>query len=308
MTLLSIIIIHHNDTNDAIDCLKQLKTQTFKDFKIIIVDNDSDNDSINILNSFLKRFQQDKKVKVDLHYQGINNGFSGGMNYGIKKSSGDIILIFNSDTIFDEYFLEKAIKFLNTHSNYSIMGPKIYYYPNKQKIWFTGAFFNFINYTGGKRLGRGMIDPDNKILKKIIEVDYISGCCMFIRRKVFEKIKLFDKNFFIYLEDSDFCYRAKKQQFKIVYFPTILLYHKIDEKREKLSDFMKYHYFKNKIFFIFKHYHSILILYHLLISILIIPISFIKNRIIYGKSLRIFFEIVKAVIEGIILGIKLKIS
>jgi len=308
MSHLSIILVNYNNSNDTINCILQLNNQFYKDFEVIIVDNDSDNDSIEKLNYFLRKFKQKRNFDLKIYYQGINNGFAGGMNYGIKKSSGEIIVILNSDIIFDDKFLENAIQFLDANPDFAIMGPKIYYYPNTQKIWFTGGYFRFFNYSGAYRIGRGVRDPENKLLNEILEVDYISGCCMFIRREIFKKIKLFDKNYFMYIEDSDFCYRAKISDLKVVYNPKIILYHKIDEKREKYSKFIRYHYFKNKFLFILKHYPVILIFYHTLISIFIIPISISKNSTINENVIKRYFKTIKSIIVGISLGLKIRIS
>ncbi len=308
MTLLSIILVNYNNSSDTIDCLKQLINQTFKDFEVIVVDNDSNENDHKSLNSFINKFQKLKQYNLKVFYQGINNGYSGGINYGVKRSSGKIILILNSDIIIHKFFLMKSIHFLNSNLNYKIMGPKIYYHPNKEKIYFTGGYFKFYHFSGANRIGRGLLDPGNKKINKIMEVDFISGCCMFVWRDVFRKVKLFDKNYFMYNEDIDFSYRVKQLGIKLVYFPKIVLYHKTDENKEKLSKFVKYNYFKNKFLFIFKHLHLILILYHLLISIFIIPTSFFKNRISYEKNLRGFFKIIKGIVEGISLGIKIRIT
>ena len=94
----------------------------------------------------------------------------------------------------------------------------------KDIIWFAGgkADINsgkFYHY----RIGR----PDKSKEERIKEVDFITGCCMLIRRDVFERIGLFDKKYFIYCEDIDFCLRVKKAGFKVVYVPTSVIWHKV---------------------------------------------------------------------------------
>lgn len=308
MTLLSIILINYNNSNDTINCLKQLMNQIFKDFEVIIVDNNSDYDSLILLDSFLEKIKGGKDFKLQIFYQGVNNGYAGGMNYGIKRSSGKIILIINSDIIIDEHFLKKAIWFFNKNLDYAIMGPKIYYFPNKKKIWSIGGYYRFFNHNGAIRIGRGKLDPNNRKFNKILEVDFISGCCMFVRREVFKKVKLLDKNYFMYLEDDDFCYRTRNSGFKIVYNPDILIYHKIDEIKEKFSQFVKYNFLKNKALFIVKFYPLIMIFYHLTLTFIIMFLSIFKNKTSADKIIKKIIKLMNAVIDGITLGFKLKIS
>ena len=308
MPILSIILVNYNNSTHTIKCLKQLNIQTFKNFEVIVVDNNSNEREIRKLKSFIKNFQSQKQFDLKVLFQGINNGYAGGINYGIKRSLGKYILISNSDIIFNRYFLKKAIHYLNTNLTYDMMGPKIYYYPNSEKIYFTGGYFRFHKSRGIDSVGQGEIDPNNNKFLKPLEVDYISGCSMFVRRDVFKRVKLFDKNFFMYVEDSDFCYRARKLGFRAIYNPEIILYHKIGEERERFSEFIKFNYLKNKFLFILKHYPFILILYHLIISFFLIPISIFRNRTRNKNIIRVFVRSIKIIIEGITLGFKLKIS
>lgn len=289
MVKLSIVVIHHNDIDDLKSCLKQLKNQTFTDFEVIIIDNGSDFNRKVDLYIYLEKFKIFGGFDIKLFYQS-NKGYPGGMNSGIKKSLGDLILISNTDIFFGSSFLEDAIKYMN---NYDIMGPKIYYYPDTDKIWSVSGFFDFNNFQNQ--------EIKNEKIDEICEVDYISGCCMFIKREVFKKIKLFDENYFIYMEDSDFCYRAKQIKLKVIYYPKIVVFHNITEEREKQSEFMKINYFRSKLIFIFKHYTFKQLTYCLPVIILISLISFlkskIKNRLI--KSL-------KVIINGLVLGLKLR--
>jgi len=289
MVKLSIVLVHYNDIDDLKSYFKQLEVQTYIDFEVIITDNGSDFNQRAELYVFIEKLKHHNDFDVKLFCQ-INKGYAGGMNNGIKKSSGDLILISNTDIFFDSSFLEDAVKYID---NYDIMTPKIYYYPNTDKIWSVNGFFDFNNYRNQ--------EMKNEKIDEISEVDYVSGCCMFIRRKVFKKVKLFDENYFIYIEDSDLCYRAKQMRLRIIYYPKIVIYHNISEEREKQSEFMKVNYFRGRLLFIFKHYSLSQLIYCFPATLFITLVAFlkskIKNRLI--KSLKI-------IINGIVLGLRIR--
>ena len=292
MVKLSIILVHHNNIDDLKYYFKQLKDQIFMDFEVIIIDNGSDYKDIIDLNIFIKNIGHYNNFDIKLFYQ-TNKGYSGGMNFGIKKSSGDLILISNTDidVFFDHTFLKDAVKYMG-ENNCDIMAPKIYYM-DTGKVWSSGGFFDFTNYRSQ--------EIRNKRTYDITEVDYVSGCCMFVKREIFKENRLFDENYFMYWEDSDFCYRAKQNGFNIIYNPRITISHNINEEKERQSEFVKTNYFKGRLLFIFKHYPLRLLIYTLPATIFIALVAFLrsktKNRLIKG---------LKVIINGIVLGLKVR--
>lgn len=287
MVKLSIILVHYNRVKYLKTYLEQLSNQTFKDFEVIIIDNGSNFEEIMELRSFMEN--KDLSSKIFYH---VNKGYASGINAGIGKALGDLILVSNIDIFFGPSFLNDAVKFMN---NYDIMSPKIYYYPDMDKIWSSGGFFDFTNYRD-----QGL---KNERIDEITEVDFVPGCAMFVRRDVFKKIKLFDRNFFMYFEDTDFCYRAKQMEFRVVYYPRIVVFHNITEEKEKQSELVKINYFKSKFLFIFKHYPLKLLMYSLPATVFIISVAFLKSKI---KNR--FIKCLKVIINGISLGLKTRFS
>ena len=293
---ISFIILTWNSEKTIDMCLKGIEKKCLEDkidYEVIIVDNRSNYKEIRDLNIFMKNIGHYNNFDIKLFYDSANRGYAYGMNQGIKKSSGDLILISNTDIdiYFNHTFLKDAVKFME-ENNCDIMDPKIYY-TNTGKVWSSGGFFDFTNYRNQ--------EIKNKKVYDITEVDYVSGCCMFVRRDVFKKIKLFDENYFMYWEDSDFCYRAKQNGFKIIYNPRITISHNINEEKERESEFVKVNYFRSKFLFIFKHFPLKLLIYCLPATVFITLVVFlkskIKNRLIKG---------LKVIINGIVLGLKVR--
>lgn len=218
--LVYIIILHWNNYSDTYECVQSLQKISYKNFKIVIVDNGSTNDSIDKLKKALKL---DKILPLTK-----NLGFSGGNNIGIRyalKNNADYILLLNNDTVVDHNFLSKLIEISKKDQHIGIVSPKIYYAKNPHLIWATGAFENKKSKFGYIDLGFQIKDIGQ--FNKILEVDCVWGCCMLINKKVFKDIGLFDDEYFLYAEDIDFCYRVKQSGYKIIFQPESIIWHKV---------------------------------------------------------------------------------
>lgn len=151
-----------------------------------------------------------------------NRGFAKAVNIGIKKAlkmGAEKIILINPDIEISQ----KEIITL-TKTNADISGPVLL----SNGVYDYGGKVNWI-------LGRTTHLKGDPFLKKgsPSEIDYISGACMVIDRKVFEKIGFFDERFFMYFEDVDFCLRAKQEGFKIAINSKIIIKHKLTKNKQK---------------------------------------------------------------------------
>lgn len=209
--MLGIVIVNYNGEKFQNDCIDSLLKQTYQDFKIIIVDNGSSDKSMELLD----KFATDKIIKI---YNNDNLGVAVGNNVGIKKSielGCEYTLLLNNDTFLLEDSLEKLMI-----GNKDVVSPMIYYY-NTKKIWYYGGRFN---------KSKGTITHLNyqkENYKKLSVTKYAPTCCLLIKNSVFEKIGLFDENYFLYYDDVDFCYRLKENHIKIYITDDSIIYHKV---------------------------------------------------------------------------------
>ena len=159
-----------------------------------------------------------------------NRGFTGGNNIGIKyilrEKKTDYILLLNNDTFVDGNFLTELVKVAESDPKIGIVGPKIYYYDEPNKIWFAGGK---INRRLGKTKHLGVHRIDKGQFESIKKVDYITGCAFLVKDEVFDKIGLLDNEYFFCFEDLDFCIRAQKEQYYCFYIPKAKIWHKVSQ-------------------------------------------------------------------------------
>jgi GT2 family glycosyltransferase len=156
-----------------------------------------------------------------------NLRFAGGNNVGIEyalQNKSDFVLLLNNDTEVDPNFLSELVRFAENDSRIGIVGPKIFYYYDQKRIWFAGGRVDYwkgwISHIGIREIDHGQYDTAR-------EVDYITGCCMLVKREVVEKIGKLDESYFIYGEDTDWCLRASRADYKLAYVPSSVIWHKV---------------------------------------------------------------------------------
>lgn len=239
MKSVGIILLHWNAFEDTVDCIhSMLACESIEEDQIYLIDNHF---CLDITDQATKLFP-----KIHVHRMNTNLGFSGGNNYAIRLLLGSrfkYILLINNDTVVEKDFLNFLIEGFRDSKDVGISVPKIKMYNNKNKLYFGGGGFNKIS---GRVRMYGLNKADGPEYSVQKEIDFANGCCLLIKKEVFEKIGLFDEAFFFYGEDADFSMRARKFGYKLVYCPRSVIYHKADleyEKRE--SELYLFHLFRS---------------------------------------------------------------
>jgi hypothetical protein len=234
------------------------------------------NELVNFLRS--KTLKPSFKDKIKFLALEENFGFTGGNNYAIKHSKGDIILLLNNDTFHEPDFLKEMANFFEKYSFIDIAQPKICFYPDKNIIWGMGGIIDKHGIHLFSHLYYGKIDENITI--KPIKIDYAIGTAFFVRREVLNKIGLLDNIYFSYCEESDLCYRAKLKGFDQIYCnPKAKIYHNYEDK---ISNSMKKWYIRNRLIFVIRFFSFpfiILQLFLIAIQIGIFVFDWKKKRI-----------------------------
>lgn len=279
----------------TIDCLKSLERQDYKNFEIVLVDNASPNNEINKLEGFLKSY----KINHLLILNSKNWGYAEGNNIGIRKSKGEIICLLNNDTECDFNFISECVKALLKRKDFGICCPKIVYYDYPDLIWYGGGKISpFLLLTAVHEGVRRK--SDSKQYNRIKETDYACGTCIFIKREVIKKIGLLDKTFFMYYEETDWNYRARKsrEKYKVIYVPSTKVFHKIP-LNNPLGDFQYFIHCRNRFLFAIKNFNTFQLFFFFLTQLFWILIELFTN--LYKLN----FNRLKILSLGIRKGLKL---
>lgn len=288
--LVSVVIVNLNGKDLLDPCLNSIfsKSASFP-FEIIVVDNNSKDDSV----SWLRNNYPDV---ITIHNT-KNLGFSRANNQGIRQAKGKYILLLNNDTEFLNNALKPAVEHMEQNSDVGICGLKLLHpdgsiqYSCRSFPGFATSFFN--RYSFLTRLF-----PDNifsrQYLKtdfkhdKIADVDWVSGAAMLLRREMLGQIGLLDDRFFMYSEDVDICYRAWQNKWRVVYFPESQIVHHIGQTTlNDTSLFIPTLWHRHKSMFLFfkKHYsrHFFLVDWFTLLAILVRFIFLATTKTISGS-------------------------
>jgi GT2 family glycosyltransferase len=216
---IAIIILNWNGKYDTCECIESVQKLNYSNYKIIIVDNGSEDDSV--------RFLRQKYSDLLIIENGANLGYAEGNNRAIEYAIDrqfDYILLLNNDAIVDSQILNSFIDVSKSHPNAGIFGAKIYYFNEPQKIWFAGGKISPDLITGHE--GIGEID-DGVSWEEVMPIDYACGCALFFKSDVVKKIGLLEKKFFLMWEETDFCCKARRAGFECLFVPKALVWHKI---------------------------------------------------------------------------------
>jgi hypothetical protein len=211
--LVSIIILNYNAGKLLLDCVESILKSDFKNYEIIVVDNNSKDESHLIC--------KEKFEEIKLIENSQNFGFCEGNNIGAKNAKGEFIIIINPDTTVTPNWINEFLK-ANKENGDGIYQPKIISLEDKKTILSTGNMIHLFGF--GFARDKGNLKTKN--VENVEKITYSSGTCIFTTKKLFEKIGMFDSFLFLYHDDLDLSWRASMQKIDSFYVPTITVFHK----------------------------------------------------------------------------------
>jgi len=233
-----VVILNYKAKDEALKCIQSVKKSDYQNVDILVIDNNSQDGLGEVLVG---------SKEVEYIQTGDNLGYTGGNNIGIKKAiekGADYIFILNADAELERTAISNLVEVAES-KDAGIVGPKILF-NDKQTIWYAGGKLDLANVIGGHR---GVDEKDHGQYEMIEETENVTGGAMFVGREVFEKIGFFDDKYFLYYEDSDFCFRAKKEGFKLFYAPKAIVYHENAKSTGLGSPLQDYFITRNRMIF-----------------------------------------------------------
>ena len=243
--MVSIIVINWNGIKLTRDCVGFLRQKTsYKPFEIIVIDNGSKASDVRELNELHKRKAIDKLILND-----FNNGFSGANNQGVEVASGDYILLLNNDVDLTKNWLSKLVSIAEEDKKIGLIGPKI-----------TLTHTPDVCFGAGKITDSGASDFGYETER--CDVEQIGGAALMFKRSVLEKIGALDAGFNpAYFEECDFCVRARKAGFRVVFAPESEILHFENATLKKLPRKEPFIFMnKNRVRFMLIHFPKLRLL------------------------------------------------
>ncbi|MEI6241944.1 MAG: glycosyltransferase family 2 protein [Chlamydiota bacterium] len=243
MKTVAIIILNWNGKKDTLECLASLASLTYPHFFTIVVDNHSSDDSCE---EIAKKFP-----KVMLIQNQENLGFAEGNNVGIRlalEKKADFLFLLNNDTIVSPSILEAFLEAVQKKPQGGIFGGKLYQYHNPSFLDHLGGIWdpkqgNFRCIGGNEKASYFYDEP----------LDYVCGCALFCKKEVIEKIGMLDPRFFLLWEESDFCFQARHEGWKVFSVEKAQVWHKGSASFSGGKPHMHYFWWRNRLLWIEKN-------------------------------------------------------
>jgi GT2 family glycosyltransferase len=223
---LSIIIVNWNTRDVTKDCLESIcrYTQGLR-YEIIVVDNASSDDSV--------RSIQTAYPEVKLIQNTSNLGFAHANNQGLAIAAGRYLLLLNSDTLLFDNALRKIVATADSHMEAGVIGcrvlnpdktlqPTCFMYPSAINLAISALHLNNL-FPKSKIFGRERMTWWARDDER--DVDVVTGCFMLISRKALDAVGYLDASFFMYGEETDWCYRLKKRGYRVMFSPSAEIIH-----------------------------------------------------------------------------------
>lgn len=209
----AVYILNWNGRAYLPECLAGINRQEDTPDAIRLIDNGSDDDSVS--------FVRESFPNVVVQENGRNLGFSAGNNVALRNLKTDVAILLNPDVVLADDWIAKMIDVFRSGPDVGVAGCKLHY-PDGRTIQHAGGYITHPQAMPG-HYGIGEVDDGRH--QQLREVDYVIGAAMALRREVVERIGLLDEGFFLYFEDTDYCYRARRAGFRVVYAPQAAAIH-----------------------------------------------------------------------------------
>lgn len=246
---LSILIVSRNTREYLFNCLRSLSQAEKKDsWEIFVIDNGSWDGSGGEVR---KQFPTVKVIE-----NRMNVGFAKANNQGLNLSKGKYILLLNPDTKVTDGAIEKMLFFMDNHPEAGVAGAQLLYADGSRQ----NSIANFPSLATellNKSLLRWFFPKEfpgkEKDYPEPIEVDSVIGACMMVRRKAMEEVGFLDENYFLFLEETDCCYRMEKAGWKIYHIPQAEVFHFQGKSGESEKGKARIEYYRSRYYFFKKN-------------------------------------------------------
>ncbi len=216
--------------------------------EVVVADNGSTDDSVPFLQH---HYPQVKLILLDKNY-----GFAEGYNKAFCGLKADYYVLLNSDVECTPHWIQPVVSMMEREESVAIAQPKLMMFDRKDTFEYAGAAGGFVDHYGYPFCrGRlfSTLERDHGQYDDECDIFWASGAAMFVRAKVYHELGGLDGDFFAHMEEIDFCWRAKNNDYSVRYCPRSMVYHVGGGTLPKSSPFKTRLNFRNNLCMLYKN-------------------------------------------------------
>lgn len=263
------LVLNYNGKDLTLETVESLLGMTYPACEVVVVDNASTDGSYEAVR---EAFADVTQIRVEVN-QGPVSGMNAGLRFALEQGF-DYALLLNNDIEVDPEMVTEMVAVAERDSKIGVVGPKAYYFWDRERIWSAGGILRFkesvTRERGDGELDRGQWDRDE-------EVDYICGCAMLVKRAAIEATGLWDPTYTLGVEDADWCARMKREGFGCWYAHRARLWHKVGQSIGVYQPGRTFHTGRNMAIFVRKYAGPWQWLTFVLFYAASIPVAFLRE-------------------------------
>lgn len=259
-----VIILNWNNVTDTIKCIQSVILSSHENYCVLVVDNGSTDNSVSMI--------RNKYPSVEILETHHNLGYSEGNNVGIRHAinlGAQYVFILNNDVLVDRDTLKYLVSAGDQIPGAAFLGPKILHMDKPNIIQSMGGRldFHWRAHHKGEDIQDGNYQDNN------VNIDFLTGSAILGRVESLNKIGLLDPDYFLYNEDVDWCLRARRKGYQLVFVPEAKVWHRSHHIREKDLPYITYYMTRNSLWLIKKNKGGIFRTSTLLIRYMVTALS-----------------------------------
>lgn len=238
------VILNTNRREDTLACLASLRQATYPNHRSLVLDNASQDGSVEAIKAAFP--------EVELLHLRDNRGYAGNNNVGIEAALGlgaEWVFVLNEDMVLAPNVLSHLVAAGTQRPEAGIVGPLVYHFDEPEIIQSAGGLMD----AQWQSFHRGQNEPDRGQYATVQPVDWISGCALLVRREVIEQVGKLDERYFYYWEETEWCLRARKHGWQVLFVPAAHAWHKGVQRDYRPGPNVTYYATRNRLLTMAKH-------------------------------------------------------